>query len=93
MNQQFVNQTYSAVLCLACREPIPVPGIVTQLRDIARAEGREAAANERVFKLRCRRCEREKPYHLNQVIEVAGEPKPRSVGLSGTAARSRAAGA
>ena len=93
---QLVNRTYSAVLCLTCREPIPVPPIVKRLRDVAHAEGHEAWANQRVFQLRCRTCGREKPYHFGQVIEVAGEPKVRPAGPSraaGLSARSRAMGA
>jgi hypothetical protein len=76
MSQQLEQHTYSAVLCRACRQPIPVPGIVLRLREEARASA-EPDQQDRVFRVRCRSCEAEKPYWASQIIEVEGEPKRR----------------
>ena len=75
MNQQLEQRTYSAVLCRACREPIPVPAIVIQLQN--ENQNLHEAKHDRVFRLRCRSCEAEKPYRASQIIEVEGEPKRR----------------
>jgi RNase P subunit RPR2 len=76
MNQQLEKRTYSAVLCRACRQPIPVPAIVIRLQEESRATD-DAQQHDRVFRVRCRSCEAEKPYWSSQIIQVDGEPKPR----------------
>ena len=93
MVQQLERGTYSAVLCRSCREPIPVPAIVIRMHETARTEAPDAVQSERVFTLRCRACEAEKPYRSSQVIEVDGQPKVRRAASRGDVPLARAAGA
>jgi hypothetical protein len=79
MIQEATKRQYSAVICQSCREPIPVPAIVTNMERAAASETDELDRAERVFKLRCRACECEKPYRSSQIVEVEGEPKGRRV--------------
>ena len=78
MNQHLEERTYSAVLCRACRQPIPVPGIVIRLQKESPVDS-DGQQHDRVFRLRCRSCEAEKPYRASQIVELNGEPKPRRV--------------
>lgn len=79
MIQEATKQQYSAVICQGCREPIPVPAIVIRMESAAAVDGSEGDQAERVFKLRCRVCECEKPYRSSQIVQVEGEPKGRRV--------------
>ena len=66
------KQSYLGVRCLSCRQPIPVPSILAG--SISAGEQEE---HDRVFSLRCRSCEREKPYRASDVLKFEGEPVPR----------------
>lgn len=75
------KQSYRGVLCMSCRQPIPLPTIVNNL-EAAPEKGGEAdtappLGGERVFSLRCRACGREKPYQSAEIIELEGTPRPR----------------
>jgi hypothetical protein len=68
MNSETVQQSYRGVRCLSCRQPIPLPAILTH------------SAHEhpgRVFSLRCRACEREKPYRASEIMDFEGSPRTR----------------
>jgi len=72
------KQSYRAVLCMSCRQPIPLPAIVNTLEAVPGSEPRlRAEHTERVFNLRCRACGREKPYRSADIIELEGSPRPR----------------
>jgi hypothetical protein len=75
-----VQHSYRGVRCMSCRQPIPLPAILieinSRLRDLRGGSVDEHAA--RVFSLRCRVCEREKPYRTSDIVEFEGEPRPRS---------------
>jgi hypothetical protein len=66
---------YSAVVCKLCRQPIPVPAIVTRLG----VQDSENGQSDRAFNLRCRSCEGESLYRSSQIVDVEGEPKGRRV--------------
>jgi len=71
MNVEAVRQSYRGVRCLSCRQPIPLPAILAH------------SAHEhpgRVFSLRCRACEREKPYRASEITEFEGAPRTRVSG-------------
>lgn len=68
-----VKQSYRGVLCASCRQPIPVPAIVLTME----AEVREEDQQVRVFKLRCRACEKELPYRSTDIVEYEGSPRTR----------------
>jgi len=76
MTQDVAKQSYRGVLCMSCRQPIPVPAIVITLGVVP--QGNEAEPPERtelVFTLRCRACGRERPYRLLDIVELEGKPR------------------
>ena len=79
MMTQIDKQSYLGVRCLSCRQPIPLPSILVESVSAAAAEDSSFsyARYNRVFSLRCRSCEREKPYRASDVVEFEGAPMPR----------------
>jgi len=79
MDRETVPQSYRGVRCLSCRQPIPVPAILVAMDSALSGKG-SAAAHEhptRVFSLRCRACEREKPYRASDIMDFEGAPRTR----------------
>ena len=83
MVDEIVKQTYRGVHCMSCRQPIPLPGIVIDREVLAGAGGSLTPheVREHVFSLRCRSCNREKPYRSRDIVEFEGEPRQRPSGL------------
>jgi hypothetical protein len=79
MMAQADKQSYLGVRCLSCRQPIPVPSILVGSISEAQQENSFLSYEEhdRVFSLRCRFCEREKPYRASDVVEFEGAPIAR----------------
>lgn len=79
MMQDTIKQSYRGVLCLSCRQPIPLPAIVLRMESATQGEesGSLQELQTRVFSLRCRSCDREKPYRATDVVDFEGAPKPR----------------
>ena len=69
-----LKQSYRGVLCVSCKQAIPVPAIVTSME----AEAGDAEHSVRVFNLRCRACEKEHPYRSTDIIEFDGAPRVRA---------------
>jgi hypothetical protein len=76
MTQEQIQQSYRGVVCLHCRNPIPISPLV------ARTES-ELSANDaapqrdrkcQVFHLRCVACGKEKPYKIDEIREFEGTP-------------------
>ena len=90
-------QSYRAVICQCCRQPIPLPGIVLHIESLLANENSPfEEKNERAFTLRCRSCEKEMPYRTTDIVDVEGTPKPRmsrAHGRKGQGNLSRAANA
>jgi hypothetical protein len=80
MSQQAVQQSYRGVRCMSCRQPIPLPAFLIETDARFRGLSREVADEHcaRVFSLRCRVCEREKPYRIGDVLDFEGEPRMRA---------------
>ena len=80
MNQQAVRQSYRGVRCMSCQQPIPLPAILietdSRLRGLKSEPADEHSA--RVFSLRCRACEREKPYRTADITDFEGAPRTRA---------------
>jgi hypothetical protein len=76
MTQDVAKPSYRGVLCMSCRQPIPLPAIVLSL---VPPRGSEESTwtehTERAFTLRCRACGRERPYRSVDVIELEGVPR------------------
>ena len=70
------KDSYRGVLCMSCRQPIPLPEIVIRLEVVLNAQ--QSEQREHVFKLRCRACDREKPYCSRDIMEFEGSPRSRA---------------
>jgi hypothetical protein len=74
------KQHYRGVLCIHCRQPIPLSA--SQVRK--EKELRESESNELTelrsssFNLRCRACHGEATYTQADTIDCEGEPRARS---------------
>jgi len=76
---QEAKQNYRGVLCVHCRQPIPLP------KSIAKIESKEAGTDHaskaelgpRVYTLRCRACQGEGLYTESKFIDVEGTPRVR----------------
>lgn len=79
MTQDTIKQSYRGVLCLSCRQPIPLPAIVLRMESSTQGEesGSLQEHQTRVFSLRCISCDREKPYRATDIVDFEGAPKPR----------------
>ena len=79
MSQQAVQQSYRGVCCMSCRQPIPLPSFLietdSRIRGLSAQQADEHST--RVFSLRCRSCDREKPYRTSDITDFAGEPRIR----------------
>jgi len=79
MVQEFVGvskESYRGVLCMSCRQPIPLPAIVISMEVLPQGDGTDQT--EHVFSLRCRACNREKPYSSRDVGVFEGSPRMRT---------------
>lgn len=79
MNQEATKQSYRGVRCLSCRQPIPLPQILFKM-DSNFSESDAGSVHDhptRVFSLRCRACEREKPYRASDIMDFEGAPRTR----------------
>jgi hypothetical protein len=79
MHVEAVPQSYRGVRCLSCRQPIPLPTILTDMDSTLRGNEPHAVHEhpKRVFSLRCRACEREKPYRAIDIMDFEGAPRTR----------------
>ena len=80
MMTQADKQSYPGVRCLSCRQPIPVPSSLAGNLSVGEQENSFLSGeqqHDRVFSLRCRSCEREKPYRASDVVEFEGAPVAR----------------
>jgi len=77
MSQKAVQQSYRGVRCLSCRQPIPLPSILIEIDSRLRGLNAENTdePSTRAFSLRCRACEREKPYRMSDILDFEGAPK------------------
>ncbi|HEY0701792.1 MAG TPA: hypothetical protein VGD60_03410 [Candidatus Acidoferrales bacterium] len=70
------QEKYSAVRCYSCGEAIPLPAKTVQ-KVHARAEKAEATHNDTpiVFNLRCKACEKESFYGVQDMVQIEGTPR------------------
>jgi hypothetical protein len=76
---QEAKQQYRGVLCIHCRQPIPLPAAgsrpTTESEGGTLGKGHEDAP--RVFTLRCRVCQGEGLYSESKFIDCEGAPRTR----------------
>lgn len=76
---------FRGVLCRHCGKPVRIPGIV--LRKDSESQGQHDSTDtrfqlvSRVFVLRCRSCEREAIYAINQIVDCSFTPTSPESGL------------
>jgi hypothetical protein len=101
MTQEQMQQTYRGVLCLHCKNPIPISPLVASI-EAEPADEKTPMRHQKcqVFHLRCAACGKEKPYKIGEILEFEGEPvtgtlraEPASAYLLGLGRRSRTANA
>lgn len=90
MTQDVAKESYRGVLCMSCRQPIPLPAIVIRMEVLP--EDKQSQRRELVFKLRCRACDREKPYRSRDIVEFEGTPRRRASNIRTPQAVGRQAG-
>jgi hypothetical protein len=85
MTEDALRQSYRGVQCMLCRQPIPLPPIVITLVVLPHPgeDGSRTAPTERAFTLRCRACNRERPYRSVDIVEFEGTPRARVSYLRG----------
>jgi hypothetical protein len=84
MNQSVEGKHFRGVVCVRCRQPIPVPSVVGRKGTSTRSIGQNSPQemNSRVFTLRCRACQSEHPYTTTQIVDCEDAPGPRPSGRS-----------
>ena len=76
---------FRGVVCRHCGKPIRIPGIVlrkdTECRGDHDANDTHFHLVSKVFVLRCRACEREAIYAINQIVDCSFTPAPSDTGF------------
>jgi RNase P subunit RPR2 len=100
MTQDTERQSFRGVVCLHCKQPIPISALVTGIEAELRADETTPPRHQKcqVFHLRCAACGKEKPYKIGEILEfetapATGTPRaePASAYLRQMDSRSRAA--
>lgn len=74
MTLETERPTFRGVICLHCKEPVPVPPIVWTLR-LTTTEGADPRTGKsQVFNVRCPSCHKEKPYRTSEIVNFEGSP-------------------
>ena len=74
MASPVVSERFRAVLCRHCGKGIRVPALVSRRESQFSANSNDVHYQlvSRVFNVRCRCCERESVYSINQIIDYSG---------------------
>lgn len=102
MTQDAVRQSYRGVICLHCKQPIPISPFVASIEAELPASETTPLRHQKcqVFNLRCAACGKEKPYKIGEILDFEGSPatgtprtEPASTYLRQLGSRSRTANA
>ena len=78
MPVEAVAQSFRGVLCRRCGKPVRLPALVMKKENESLvphdANDMQFHLVSRVFVLRCRSCERESVYAINQIVDCAFTP-------------------
>jgi len=73
MSAETVSQNFRGVLCRRCGKPVRVPSLVMKHDSECRGQHDSGDTHyhliSRVFVLRCRSCEKESIYAINQIVD------------------------
>jgi hypothetical protein len=75
---QLPVQHYLGVLCVCCRQPIPLPANRKEAAQHDPQSSSLISEDTRMFNLRCNLCEKENFYNMADVIEIEGSPRLRT---------------
>ena len=73
------TQSFRGVICRYCGKPVRIPSIVLRKENEAHGQPRDESQFQlisRVFILRCRSCERESIYAINQIVDCTFAQTP-----------------
>jgi len=74
------TQNFRGVLCRHCGKAVRVPALVRQKdsasNSVQDSDQMQYQLVSRVFVLRCRSCEKESVYNINQIVDCAFSPVP-----------------
>ena len=77
-----VSSKFRAVLCRHCAKPIRVPALImkkeTDFQSLTDSSDIHYHLVSRVFNVRCRCCERESVYSINQIVDYPYSLAPTS---------------
>jgi len=79
MSVELSSQHFRGVVCRHCAKPVRVPKIVLQKDGESHAHSASDSSFQlisRVFVLRCRSCERESIYTIDQIVDCKFTPTP-----------------
>lgn len=81
MIAQANKQEYRGVLCIHCRQPIPLSAsLARKEKEMGESEPSESGQlMSRSFNLRCRVCHGESTYTAAEIIDCEGTPRTRSL--------------
>ena len=79
MIAEATKQQYRGVLCIHCRQPIPLPAsVVRKEKELRESEPNEMnELTSRSFTLRCRVCHGEAMYMESDIVDCQGMPRTR----------------
>jgi hypothetical protein len=79
MIQEAEKRHYRGVLCLFCRQPIPLSTKLANLEDANQDIGPDSAQERlsRVISVRCGDCQKEAPYRVSEFADFEGTPKQK----------------
>jgi hypothetical protein len=78
MVEEEVKGHYRGILCLFCRQPIPLSAKMASLEAVEQDTQPDAAEERlsRVITVRCRACQKEAPYRVSEFADFEGTPRP-----------------
>jgi hypothetical protein len=84
MSAEAIAQNFRGVHCRRCGKPVRVPDLVTKRESASRmhhdSDDMEYHLVSQVFVLRCRSCQKESIYAINQIVDCAFTQVPPSSG-------------
>jgi hypothetical protein len=83
MASPVVSSKFRAVLCRHCAKPIRVPGLITrkeaEFQSLTDSGDIHYHLISRVFNVRCRSCQRESVYSINQIVDYPFPLAPSAI--------------
>jgi hypothetical protein len=62
-------EKFRGVPCRHCGKPVPIPKLILKRETVATLSKTEDSLESKSFALRCRQCQRESVYTMNEIID------------------------